>query len=97
MLPQPREPGQLPDRQVPRKIIGSRYFFTGAEGLGPVLVVAVHGGADDWAAYIAGVPLFASQDDEELQASVYRWGVKLTEDQATGFFPYIHTNRGYRR
>lgn len=69
------------------KVIGHRYMFS-ASPLTPVVVVAVEGGANDWAAYVAGLQTYSEPQPEFLQR-VYRDGYKLTEEQARGFFPGI--------
>lgn len=68
-------------------ILGSRYMFS-ASPLCPVVVVAVEGGASDWAAYLAGLQTYSEPQPAFLQR-VYREGYKLTADQARGFFPGI--------
>ena len=69
------------------KLLDSRYLFC-ARPLYPISVVAIEGGANDWAAYVAGLPIYSEPTDDFLER-VYRDGAKLTEDQARGFFPEI--------
>lgn len=75
------------------KLIDSRYMFCNTP-LRPVAVVAVEGGVQDWAAYAAGLDTFGEPRDDILEL-VYHHGVKLTEEQARGFFPGIALE--YRR
>lgn len=87
---------------APPKVLAWRYLFAGVthgRALWPVLVVATEGGAGDWAAYVAGVSLHErapEERDDPLLAHVARWGHKLTEDAARGFFPELATGRSYR-
>lgn len=69
------------------RLIGNRYMFN-ASPLCPVVVVAVAGGGNDWAAYIAGLQTYSEPQPAFLQR-VYREGYKLTADQAREFFPSI--------
>lgn len=69
------------------KLLDSRYMFC-SRPLYPISVVAVEGGAGDWAAYVAGLPTYSEPRDDFLER-VYREGAKLTEGQARGFFPDI--------
>lgn len=68
-------------------LIGSRYLFCGRP-LYPISVVAIQGSAYDWAAYIAGLPIYSEPQDDFLER-VYRDGAKLTEEQARAFFPDV--------
>lgn len=58
-----------------------------------VLIVAVPGGADDWAAYIGAVP--GKSHDREVQ-SVAETGSKLLKETAAHFFPQFDPEK-YRR
>ena len=67
-----------------RPILGNRSWY--ANGMG-VQIVAVEGAANDWAAYIGGV---AYTDPEGAAMEwVGRHGCKLSEEEATFFFPHI--------
>ncbi len=74
-----------------RRCEGRWYMFASSFGpmLSPVLAVAVRSRVgESWAAYIAGVPIRAAEDDALAQA-VYMNGTKLAETQARGLFPYV--------
>lgn len=68
-----------------KKLIGSRYMFC-ASPLSPVVAVAVAGGNNDWACYIAGLQIYSEPQPAFLER-VYREGFKVTEEQARSFFP----------
>lgn len=68
-------------------MLGHRYMFS-ASPLCPVVAVAVRGGGNDWAAYIAGLQTYSEPQPAFLER-VYREGYKLTAEQARGFFPAI--------
>lgn len=69
------------------RIMHHRYLFS-ASPLAPVAVVAVEGGANDWAAYIAGLTTYG-EPQPAFYERVYREGAKLTEEQARAFFPGV--------
>jgi hypothetical protein len=71
------------------RVLDKQYFSAPAWPVHhPVLVIARQGGNDDWAAYICGLGHFnePTPEDEDFAAEM---GVKLTEEQARGFFPSI--------
>ncbi|OGT54310.1 MAG: hypothetical protein A3E01_15205 [Gammaproteobacteria bacterium RIFCSPHIGHO2_12_FULL_63_22] len=76
-------------------IFAYRYLF-GAFPLTPVVVVAVQGGGNDWAAYIAGLQTYSEPQPDFLQR-VYREGCKLSESEAIAFFPHVNPDLSYRR
>lgn len=73
------------EERFEKKLIGNRYMFN-ASPLAPVVAVAVAGGANDWACYIAGLTIYSEPLPGFLER-VFREGYKLTEAQARAFFP----------
>ena len=73
----------LPYYTVGERVIGESYFNSNGVG---IAIVAVEGGADDWAAYI-GADVGMSED------ACVRWtcrhGAKLGRDQAGRWFPQL--------
>ena len=59
------------------------YRYWNGNGFG-IAVVAVEGGADDWAAYIGAQPDPAT--DQQTVLWTRRFGTKLTEEEARGLF-----------
>lgn len=74
------------------RIIGRRYWFAAgddAQPLYPVCLVAMRSSSGrDWAAYVAGVHVFAVEDDSMAEA-VARMGTKLDEATARAMFPDV--------
>lgn len=63
-------------------IMRVRYWNTGPVG---VAVVAKVGGANDWAAYIGGLPNNATE--RQVVEQTIRFGCKLNVEEAVGLFP----------
>ena len=63
------------------KFIGNRYWNSGSNAC---CVVAVRGEVNDWAAYIAGV--FVYQSEDEAIEFTYAEGAKLDSKTAHGIF-----------
>ncbi len=74
-------------------ILDNRSWY--ANGMG-VIIVAVEGSVNDWAAYIGGVA-YTDPEDNAIEW-VGRHGCKLSEDEAKAFFPRIAaSDLKYRR
>lgn len=65
-----------------KKIILDRKYYHD----GQVMIVAVKGMEEDWAAYIGYAK---SKIEDTNQQTIAKHGNKLTKEQAKTFFPYI--------
>lgn len=72
----------------PRPAGHLRHRYWNANGMG-IAVVAVGGGAGDWAAYIGAQPDELASSEWDTVRWTARHGCKLSLDEATGFFPSL--------